>query len=99
MEGGRKEGKKKEGEVTVTDLLLHNEDDVAGDDTRCLVCLATEGDLLAVAHALRNVHLQHLALRHNLPKPFQTTERKARPNQTEPNGKRTWTRRHQREET
>lgn len=49
-----------------THLLLDNEDDVAGNNARCFVRLAVERDLLAVAHTLRDVNLQYLALRNHL---------------------------------
>lgn len=51
--------------VSQSHLLFDDEDDVAGDDAGRLVRLAVECDLLAVAHALGDVHLQHLALRHH----------------------------------
>lgn len=47
-------------------LLLDDEDDVARNGSWRLVCLAVEGDLLPVAHALGDMHLQHLTLRYDL---------------------------------
>jgi len=43
-------------------LLLKNDDHITGDDSRGLVPLPGEGDLLAVLHALVHVNLEDLAL-------------------------------------
>lgn len=72
-ENGRCTQKKKKAAAEVMPrwspyLLLNGEDDVAGDGSWRLVRLAVEGDLLSVAHALGDVHLQHFPLRHHLVK-------------------------------
>ena len=50
----------------VVRLLLDNNDHIAGGDARRLVALPTEVDGLAAAHALVDVHLEHLLLGHDL---------------------------------
>ena len=47
-------------------LLLDLEHHVTGHDTRHLVTLAAELDLVAIAHTLVDVDVQHLALHHGL---------------------------------
>lgn len=44
-------------------LLLDNNDDVTGNDTRGLIALAVEFDLLAALHSLVDVNLEDLPLR------------------------------------
>lgn len=47
-------------------LLLDLEDNITGEDTGHLVTLAAELDLVAVAHTLVDVDVQHLAFHHGL---------------------------------